>query len=72
MAIVPFDTDVNIGTVKDQNRGRKSDGSALGSPAGCNANNWKYYWDGCVYDRDRTNDAATHAPTSGSPERLPT
>ena len=64
VAIIPFDTTVNIGTTyKDQDWFDVSC-SALGSPKGCTTSNWKSYWEGCVRDRTYPNDTNDAAPTT--------
>jgi Flp pilus assembly protein TadG len=64
VAIIPFDTTVNIGkTYKDQPWFDVSC-AALGSPSGCTTSTWKDYWEGCVRDRTYPNDTTDAAPTS--------
>lgn len=66
VAIIPFDTTVNIGTTYKNNNwfdidsidcnGWKKKGS------GCDNNNWKQYWEGCVRDRTQPYDVQDTAP----------
>ena len=66
VAIIPFDTTVNIGTTyKDQDWFDVSC-AALGSPPGCTTNTWKNYWEGCVRDRTYPNDTTDAVPSSAA------
>ena len=64
VAIIPFDTTVNIGTTYKDEPWFDVSCSALGSPKKCNANTWKDYWEGCVRDRTYPNDTNDAAPTT--------
>jgi Flp pilus assembly protein TadG len=69
VAIIPFDTTVNIGTsYKDQPwfdiDSIDCNGWKWGS--GCNSTNWKNYWEGCVRDRTYPYDAQDTTPSSGT------
>ena len=67
IAIIPFDTTVNLGTAYKNNDWFDIDsidcnGSSSGT--GCNSSNWKNYWEGCVRDRTYPYDAQDNAPTT--------
>lgn len=67
IAIIPFDTRVNIGTsYKDNNwfDYDKLDCNGLQSGLGCDATTWKATWTGCVQDRTYPYDAQDTAPSS--------
>jgi Flp pilus assembly protein TadG len=64
VAIIPFDTTVNIGTSYKDQPWFDVSCSALGSPPGCNNSNWKNYWEGCVRDRTYPNDTTDAVPSS--------
>jgi Flp pilus assembly protein TadG len=70
VAIIPFDTTVNLGTsYKDQPWFDidSIDCNGWASGSGCNSTNWKNYWEGCVRDRTYpydTNDGAPDKPNS--------
>jgi Flp pilus assembly protein TadG len=64
VAIIPFDTTVNIGTTYKDQPWFDVSCSALGSPKKCNASTWKDYWEGCVRDRTYPNDTNDAAPTT--------
>jgi uncharacterized protein YegL len=66
IAIVPFDTTVNLGTSYKDNDWFDYDsidcnGSQSGK--GCNSSNWKDYWEGCVRDRTYPFDTQDDPPT---------
>jgi Flp pilus assembly protein TadG len=66
IAIVPFDTTVNIGTSYKDNDWFDYDsldcnGSKSGK--GCNSSNWKEHWEGCVRDRTYPFDIQDDPPT---------
>jgi len=63
VAIIPFDTTVNLGTSYKDNIWFDVSCSALGNPQGCNNNNWKNYWEGCVRDRTYPYDTQDDPPT---------
>ncbi len=65
VAIIPFDTTVNLGTsYKDQpwfdTDSIDCNGSKKG--AGCTPSNWKNFWEGCVRDRTYPYDTQDNAP----------
>lgn len=67
IAVIPFDIGVNIGTSYKDNDWFDYDqldcnGSQSGK--GCNANNWKDQWAGCVRDRTYPYDTQDNAPNS--------
>jgi Flp pilus assembly protein TadG len=64
VAIVPFDTTVNLGTSYKNNDWFDVSCSALGNPSGCNSSNWKNYWEGCVRDRTYPYDVQDDPPLS--------
>ena len=73
VAIIPFDTTVNIGTsYKNQNwfdiDSIDCNGWRAGS--GCNSGNWKHHWEGCVRDRTYPYDTQDTTPSSGTPGTL--
>ena len=60
VAIIPFDTTVNLGTSYKDNDWFDIDSidcNGWKSGSGCNSNNWKNYWEGCVRDRTYPYDA---------------
>jgi Flp pilus assembly protein TadG len=63
IAIIPFDTTVNLGTSYKDNLWFDVSCSAMSAPNGCNANNWKNYWEGCVRDRTYPFDTQDDAPS---------
>ena len=67
VAIIPFDTTVNIGTsYKNQNwlDIDSIDCNGWQSGNGCNSANWKNYWEGCVRDRTQPYDVQDTSPTT--------
>ena len=69
IAIVPFDTTVNIGTSYKDNDWFDYDsldcnGSKSGK--GCDSSNWKDHWEGCVRDRTYPFDTQDDPPTSAN------
>ena len=73
VAIIPFDTTVNIGTVyKDQPWFDidSIDCNGWNSGTGCNSTNWKNYWEGCVRDRTYPYDVQDTSPSAGTPATL--
>ena len=74
VAIIPFDTTVNLGTAyKDQPwfdiDSIDCNGWAAGT--GCNSTNWKQYWEGCVRDRKYPYDGQDTTPTNSSNTKFP-
>ena len=68
VAIIPFDTTVNIGTsYKDQPWFDidSIDCNGWKSGSGCNSSNWKNYWEGCVRDRTYPYDTQDTTPSIG-------
>jgi Flp pilus assembly protein TadG len=73
VAIIPFDTSVNLGTsYKDQPWFDidSIDCNGWQSGSGCNKNNWKDFWDGCVRDRAQPYDVQDTSPTEGTTKTL--
>jgi uncharacterized protein YegL len=70
VAIVPFDTTVNIGSGYKNESWFDVDCAALGSPSGCNVNTWKNYWEGCVRDRAQPYDVQNDSPSAAIPNTL--
>jgi Flp pilus assembly protein TadG len=67
VAIIPFDTTVNIGTsYKDQGWFDVANPDC----SGCNSSNWKSKWDGCVRDRAQPYDVQDDSPTSSNSKTL--
>lgn len=69
VAIIPFDTTVNLGTSYKNNDWFDYDqidcnGSQSGK--GCDSSNWKDHWDGCVRDRTYPNDTTDTPPTDAA------
>jgi Flp pilus assembly protein TadG len=73
VAIIPFDTTVNIGTTyKDQpwyDIG-SLDCNGWASGSGCNSTNWKNYWEGCVRDRTQPYDVQDTSPSTSNNNTL--
>ena len=73
VAIIPFDTTVNIGTTyKDQpwyDIG-SLDCNGWASGSGCNSTNWKNYWEGCVRDRTQPYDVQDTSPSTSNSNTL--
>jgi uncharacterized protein YegL len=73
VAIIPFDTTVNLGTsYKDQPWFDidSIDCNGWKSGSGCNKSNWKSYWEGCVRDRTYPYDTTDEAPDSSKSKAL--
>ena len=66
VAIIPFDTTVNLGTNYKNNSWFDVSCSAMGSPSGCTSSNWKNYWEGCVADRTYPYDVQDNPPTNAN------
>ena len=66
VAIIPFDTTVNLGTSYKNNSWFDVSCSAMGSPSGCTSSNWKNYWEGCVADRTYPYDGQDNPPTNAN------
>ena len=71
VAIIPFDTTVNLGTSYKNNAWFDVSCSALGNPSGCTSSNWKNYWEGCVRDRTYPYDTQDDPPTGGAATLYP-
>jgi Flp pilus assembly protein TadG len=71
VAIIPFDTTVNIGTSYKDQPWFDVSCAALGSPWGCSSSNWKPYWEGCVRDRTQPYDAQDTSPTASAQTLYP-
>ena len=66
VAIIPFDTTVNLGTSYKDNDWFDIDSldcNGWKSGSGCSKANWKNYWEGCVRDRTYPYDTTDEAPT---------
>ncbi len=73
VAIIPFDTTVNIGTTyKDQPWFDidSIDCNGWASGSGCNSTNWKNYWEGCVRDRTQPYDVQDTSPSTSNSNTL--
>ena len=70
VAIIPFDTTVNIGT-SYKNQPWFDYGSLDCGNNNCTSSNWKNYWEGCVRDRTYSYDAQVDAPTVSSNAKFP-
>ena len=73
IAIIPFDTTVNLGTSYKNEPWFDFDsidcnGGQSGN--GCNSSNWKDHWEGCIRDRAYPYDAQDTAPTSANTNTL--
>ena len=67
VAIIPFDTTVNLGTSYKNNNWFDIDSidcNGWQSGTGCNSSNWKNYWEGCVRDRTYPYDTQDDPPTT--------
>jgi Flp pilus assembly protein TadG len=62
VAIVPFDTTVNLGTSYKNNAWFEY-GSLNCGWSSCTSSNWKSYWEGCVRDRTYPYDTQDDPPT---------
>ncbi len=73
VAIIPFDTTVNLGTsYKDQPWFDidSIDCNGWQSGTGCNSTNWKNYWEGCVRDRTYPYDTQDDSPDKSKIQTL--
>jgi Flp pilus assembly protein TadG len=70
VAIIPFDTTVNIGTTYKDQPWFDVSCSAMGAPSGCDSSNWKNYWEGCVRDRTYPYDAQDTSPNTNQKDTL--
>ena len=78
IAIVPFDTAVNVGTANinatwikwSEWNADNQTCTGWGWSQTCTPKNHSY-WDGCVWDRDKNNDTTDTAPTSSSSTKYP-
>jgi Flp pilus assembly protein TadG len=67
VAIIPFDTTVNLGTAYKNNNWFDIDSidcNGWKSGTGCNSSNWKNYWEGCVRDRTYPYDGQDNPPST--------
>jgi Flp pilus assembly protein TadG len=67
VAIIPFDTTVNLGTSYKNNNWFDIDSidcNGWSSGSGCNSSNWKNYWEGCLRDRTYPYDVQDDPPNS--------
>ena len=67
VAIIPFDTTVNLGTSYKNNDWFDIDSidcNGWNSGTGCTSSSWKNYWEGCVRDRTYPYDAQDDAPNA--------
>lgn len=65
VAIIPFDTTVNLGTSYKNNSWFDIDSidcNGWSSGSGCNSSNWKSYWEGCLRDRTYPYDTQDDPP----------
>jgi uncharacterized protein YegL len=69
VAIIPFDTTVNLGTSYKDQPWFDVSCSAI-NKSGCNSSNWKNYWEGCVRDRTYPYDVQDDAPNSNNTATL--
>jgi uncharacterized protein YegL len=69
VAIIPFDTTVNLGTSYSSNSWFDVNCDNLGGH-GCNNNNWASHWDGCVRDRTYPYDTQDNPPTTANSATL--
>jgi Flp pilus assembly protein TadG len=70
VAIIPFDTTVNIGTSYKDQPWFDVSCTNLGSPRNCTSTNWKNYWEGCVRDRTYPYDAQDTTPNKNTSATL--
>jgi Flp pilus assembly protein TadG len=73
VAIIPFDTTVNLGTSYKNNSWfdiESIDCNGWQSGSGCNSSNWKDHWEGCVRDRTYPYDTQDNPPSSSVPATL--
>ena len=67
VAIIPFDTTVNLGTSYKNNAWFDIDSidcNGWSSGNGCTSSNWKNYWEGCVRDRTYPYDVQDNPPST--------
>lgn len=69
VAIIPFDTTVNLGTSYKNNKWFDTGNINCGW-GGCNGNNWKNFWEGCVRDRAYPYDTQDDPPNENVPATL--
>ena len=73
VAIIPFDTTVNLGTSYKDNDWFDIDSidcNGWKKGNGCNKNNWKDHWEGCVRDRTYPNDGTDATPDKNKKDTL--
>ncbi|HKY85951.1 MAG TPA: pilus assembly protein [Pseudorhodoplanes sp.] len=73
VAIIPFDTTVNLGTSYKDNDWFDTDSidcNGWKKGTGCNKSNWKDYWEGCVRDRTYPNDGTDVTPEKNKKNTL--
>jgi Flp pilus assembly protein TadG len=70
VAIIPFDTTVNLGTSYKNEAWFDIGNACDGKPSGCNSSNWKSYWEGCVRDRTQPYDAQDTSPSTSNTKTL--
>ena len=63
VAIIPFDTTVNLGTNYKDNKWFDYSNLSCGTNT-CTSSNWKNYWEGCVRDRTYPYDVQDDPPAS--------
>jgi uncharacterized protein YegL len=69
IAIIPFDTTVNLGTSYSSNNWFEY-GSLNCGWSSCTSSNWKNYWEGCVRDRTYPYDTQDDPPTTANSATL--
>jgi Flp pilus assembly protein TadG len=73
VAIIPFDTTVNLGTSYKDNNWFDIDSidcNGWKTGNGCNKDNWKDHWEGCVRDRSYPNDGTDASPDKNKKDTL--
>jgi uncharacterized protein YegL len=73
VAIIPFDTTVNLGTSYKDNDWFDTDSidcNGWKNGNGCNKNNWKSHWEGCVRDRTYPYDTTDDTPDKNKKKTL--
>lgn len=73
IAIIPFDTTVNIGTAYKNQPWFDIDSidcNGWQRGTGCNSTTWKNYWEGCVRDRAQPYDVQDTSPTTSNSKTL--
>lgn len=65
VAIIPFDTTVNLGTGYKNNKWFDYSNLNCGGNS-CSSSNWKNYWEGCVRDRTYPYDVQDDSPASNN------